>query len=377
MNARTNEHMNIRTHERADARTRRHTNTQTRAAHTCADTHTYTHARTRARAEELESQDEGDAASVAGQSSSASASGQESEDSKVGKGKWNQLRYHLHKAAKEGQPELLEGYKKLRSQASKRDFLQNFSLEKTACSLRAVENCTVHTDKEENRQHGWLTRAQILKEEGNDEEVTEALTKELPSRPHERKSLGDKGVMQYHYTWNREKESKGTKRAIGIEADSACPVDVYEEIEKHMLQPLQPTKRSKGSQPPQSRRTRPQPQPSKEVSALTEEEKSVRDQHQKLRKDLKMKMMELANLKKKCDEAVGKINVEEKPWMESMLEKYKEEFSAIVTLKGSVEGVWAGTTEPTEASNKDLSTAIKDASVGLQRFKDFRKQVKL
>ena len=116
--------------------------------------------------EELRDEDEKPTVPSRSSSASRTAPGEEEPlGGKIGKADWNQLRYQLHKAAKEGQPELLEGYKKLSSQAAKRDFLKHFTIDKEMCDLRAVEACTSITENTNDRVHGWLTRAQIVEEE--------------------------------------------------------------------------------------------------------------------------------------------------------------------------------------------------------------------
>jgi len=277
---------------------------------------------------------------------------------------WNQLRYQLDRAAKDGKPEQLNAYKAIKSHKGKRDFLAKMTLDKRKSEMAAVETITGFSDQADTSNRRWLTRAQILKEEGNDEEVTDAKIEELPSRLHEVQKLADKGIKQYQYSWDTETDSKGCKRKLAVEAQAACTADVFEGVEKHLTK-FRPAVKSAPS--------RPRPKKVKDEAAtveLTPEEKHLRDEYMRLKREVGAKMMEITNLKNKTKEATDKINLKEQQWMKPVVDKIGEEVTKLTDVRAELENIPG--LPATEKGNQDISEVIERSKATIKAFKDWR-----
>ena len=114
---------------------------------------------------------------------------------------------HLKSLAKNGNTQALAKYKTLKGQ-DKIDFAVQLKVDREASFCTTKEIHSLKTQVDNTWINGWLTDAQVAKEEGlynyttcdSQKEILKAILDDLPSRPHERSNLAAMGVKQYDYS---------------------------------------------------------------------------------------------------------------------------------------------------------------------------------
>ena len=138
-------------------------------------------------------------------------------------------------------------------------------MDRTAAFLSRQEYKKAETIATDEVKDGWLTEAMIANQQGlsnytKDESQKQQLAdflEGLPSRPHERKDLADKGWLQYYYV-AKELSSNKYQRKHGVSASAEAECKDHQMFESIMSEMENPINFTKG--PPQ-KKPKPTPQP--------------------------------------------------------------------------------------------------------------------
>ena len=114
---------------------------------------------------------------------------------------------HLRSLAKKGSPTPLDHYRNLKGQ-EKIDFAVQLKVDKEATSMKVVESHSLETSVSNQWVKGWITEAQVAKEEGlfnystcQDQKILlQMILDDLPCKPHDKPQLVVAGVRLYDYS---------------------------------------------------------------------------------------------------------------------------------------------------------------------------------
>ncbi len=172
------------------------------------------------------------------------------------------MNHALKRLSSQGQPELSQQFKGLKTQAAKRQFYyETYLMDPRTSKKSAKKDLEVEEVEDESMTKGWFTDDKIAGLMGFTPDLKDydakkaACVKGLPEKAHEKEELSNLGVKLYYYEYKENKSSNVKKRRVSLSEQVELEAPDFETARGQLQQSLP----ERGMPPP------PKPNPKPDV----------------------------------------------------------------------------------------------------------------